>query len=379
MADTPKKPRKPRAKKKAATVKTTIGPYSIERPADKTVKAKPRAEIESVTAAELVKREVRWLFDGLIPFGFPTLLTGEGQLGKSTVCGSIVAAVTRGLVIPGIDPNIKTDVVWLAAEEDPASIIRPRLQNHAADLERVHFPGWNSEGDVTKRLRLPSQSPHLREYLLSKKAGLLIIDPIGSFLDPECFEDSGGTARSIMQSLADVARATGAAIVVVKHPRKGATGSAMDQVSGSKEWVNVPRVVLSVARHPHEDDTRLVVSVKNNLVKKKHAIRIKFRPYNSGVQVMWLGQSEVSADDVITAHLDAIEKSCLDDAKALLLDRLDQGPKPCADILKAAEQAGIKLATLRRAKKELGVTSHQTGPVENRYFEWRKSDAEPPK
>lgn len=333
-----------------------------------------QAQIVSITGAQFKQQKVRWMLDGMIPMGFPTLLTGEGQLGKSTVCGAIVAALTGGVSVPGIDPRMDSDAVWLAAEEDPAAVIIPRLEAHGADVSRVHFPGWIGQGEASRRLRLPSQAPLLRDYLIRTKAGLLIIDPIGSFLDPEAYEDSGGTARNIMQSLADVSRAAKCAILVVKHPRKGGQGSAMDQVSGSKEWVNVPRVVLVIARHPNEEKDRVLACVKNNLGGIKGSVHFRFETLPEGHCVKWLGDCHFEADDVFGPSLDAVERSALDEAKFLLLDRLAIGPKPAKDMVKATEDAGLKLATVRRAKKALRITSHSVGPNENRYTEWRLPD-----
>lgn len=332
-----------------------------------------------VTAAKLKARRMEYLWDRRLAVGVATLLTGETGSGKSTLATAIAAAVTNGKSLPGGPKLDAGHVVWLAAEEHPGNTIKPRLLTADADMKKVHFPGWDEDGILRRRPRLTSGVQELRDAVVSVRGRLLIIDPIGSFLDAEMGEDNGHTAREVMQSLTDLCTAAGCAALVVKHPRKGTAGNPLDQVSGSKEWVNQPRASLVIGKHPHAEGHKVVAPLKCSLGPKPASWDCTI-DFEEGVSVLrFLRECPLSADDVFQGEGDATERSLLEEAKELLRDRLDAGEQPAKDVISNAEQAGISLKTLQRAKRILGVTSHPKGPNEKRFHVWKRPSAGWPK
>jgi adenosyl cobinamide kinase/adenosyl cobinamide phosphate guanylyltransferase len=326
----------------------------------------------SVKASKLKHRKVEFLWDRRLAIGMATLLTGETQSGKSTLATAIAAAVTRGGSLPGGPKIAAADVVWLAAEEHPEMEIKDRLAANDADLNRVHFAGWNELCVNVHRPRFPSGVPELVDFMLKRHARLLIVDPIGSFLDPEMAEENGHTAREVTQALTDLAVKASCAVLFVKHPRKDASGSAINQVSGSKEWVNQPRGVLVVAAHPNAEDLRVVCSLKSIKGQKPSAYDFTFDNVGDAACLKFLHPSSLSAEDILTSPGDAVQRSALAEAKEFLRDRLGGDEKEAKAIMTDAENSGISKRTLERAKHELSVTSHCVGPNSKRYQVWRK-------
>jgi len=334
---------------------------------------KPVSEaLPSTTAAELKDRRPEFLWDRRIPIGMATLLTGETQMGKSSLATLIAAAVTTGKALPG-GPKIDAgNVVWCAAEEHPETTIKPRLLAAGADLRRVHFPGWNADGEMVRRPRLTSGGPELRDFVRERGGRLLIIDPVGSFLDRDMAEDNGHTAREVMQALTDLAQQAGCGALVIKHPRKGSSGNPLDQVSGSKEWVNAPRSALAVCPHPNKEDLRVFTSLVCKLGQKPPSLEFAIE-YPEGISlVKFLRESSLTVDDVFQGQGDVVERSALATAKDILRDQLEAGEKASNDLLLLAERSGVSKTTMRRAKHVLGVTDHPNGPNEKRYWVWRK-------
>ena len=65
------------------------------------------------------------------------------------------------------------------------------------------------------------------------------------------------------------------------------------------------------------------------------------------------------------------ERGALADAKEFLQQELSIGPVKQVDVSAEARSAEIKEATLRRAKKSLGVVAEKKGAGKNSYWQWR--------
>jgi hypothetical protein len=79
------------------------------------------------------------------------------------------------------------------------------------------------------------------------------------------------------------------------------------------------------------------------------------------VRVNWLGQSEVSAKDILATPQDQEHADARGEAVEFLNDILCEGPVAASQIKEEAEDAGISERTLARAKKTLQVMSYREG------------------
>ena len=99
---------------------------------------------------EIEETPLEWAWDGLIPAGKLTLLTGASGTGKSLVAHQATSIVTRGwrpdpkppeespdAIAPVLVPARPRCVVVLSAEDDPDNILKPRLKAAGADTSRV--------------------------------------------------------------------------------------------------------------------------------------------------------------------------------------------------------------------------------------------------
>ena len=74
-----------------------------------------------------------------------------------------------------------------------------------------------------------------------------------------------------------------------------------------------------------------------------------------------MGQSDLTAHQLLSVPADDEERSALAEAKEILGDLLSRGPMTPTEIRATTAQAGVKEATLRRAKDALGVRSVKLG------------------
>jgi RecA-family ATPase len=243
-----------------------------------------------VLVADVDRELVRWLWPGRIPLAKVTVLDGDPGTGKSTLTLTIAAKVTTGSPFPdGARPEVG-DVILLSAEDDIGDTIRPRLEAAGADLARCWvLPDVRPEGKEPRPPELPADLFLLEDLVKSKAAALVVIDPLMAFLSGQVDSHRDQDIRRVLASLGYMAGRTGAAVVIVRHLRKGA-GSAIERGSGSIGIIGAARAGLLVAPDPEDEGRRVLALTKSNLAKMPQALayrlvddeRVQLRPGGVG-------------------------------------------------------------------------------------------------
>lgn len=231
-------------------------------------------------------RRQRWLYQDLIPLGASTILAGRGGIGKSTILAWLAASVTRG-TLPGDLRGEPVAVAFIAAEDDPATVLVPRLRAADADLDRAfdlsrvtvagsharHGTDRNAEvltryagGDeptLHTHETLPTIADDLAEIeraVSASGARMLIVDPVISMMDGDTIK--AADVRRNLDPLNALAQRLDIAVVLVMHFNKGSQ-SASDRVSGSHAFRDTARAVLLLAVDD-ETDQRILTMDKGN-------------------------------------------------------------------------------------------------------------------
>lgn len=347
----------------------------ISRPAVSPTAPRLPATISYRCIADVEARPVRWLWTGRIARGKVSLIAGHPGLGKSQITASLAAIVSTG----GFWPVDRTradrgNVIFLSAEDDAEDTIRPRLEASGADLSRVFIldavRDKNKDGEpISRAFNLKTDLVRLAALLEEiGDVALVVIDPISAYLGGV---DSHYNAdvRALLSPLGEAAARHGAAVVCVSHLNKGPGGGsdALLRVTGSIAFVAAARSAYLVAKDDEDDARRLFLPLKNNVGNDQGglAFSLQAQTLDSGIatcRVLWEGEAvTVTADQALAVQ--SVDRSELDEAKEFLETTLGGGRVLSKQINLDAEANGISRATLRRAKKALGVKAVKEGTI----------------
>jgi hypothetical protein len=333
-----------------------------------------------VLVADVDRERVRWLWPGRIPLGKVSVLDGDPGTGKSTLTLTIAAKVTTGSPFPdGARPEVG-DVILLSAEDDIGDTIRPRLEAAGADLARCWvLPDVRPEGKEPRPPELPADLFLLEDLVKSKRAALVVVDPLMAFLSGQVDSHRDQDIRRVLASLGYMAGRTGAAVVIVRHLNKG-TGSALYRGSGSIGIVGAARAGLLVGPDPDDEGRRVLAMSKNNLAKDPDALAYRLvNDERYGVaRVVWDGTSRHTAADLVRPRVDEDEAPALAEAARVLKEILGKGPVRAREAMASAKQAGVAERTLHRARHALGVTTRRKGFGADAHYEWSMPAGPPP-
>jgi len=332
-------------------------------------------ELNTVALSEVVTAPVTWLWAQRIARRKLTLLVGDPGLGKSFLTLDLAARVSKGAGFPDC-PDARDepgDVFLLSAEDGLEDTIRPRLEAADADLERVV-----AVTGVRVRPTEPDDSPREDSFSLlmdlarleaeirrRENPRLVVIDPISAYMSGGANFDShrNSDVRGALAPLSSLAERLDVAVIGVSHLSKTA-GPAIYRTMGSLAFVAAARSVWVVVRDSADPrgPRRLFLPVKNNLGGDATGLAFELiRPSmgaNAQPVIAWeAGTVTQTADEVMAALHQTRRAPRKREAEEWLLNYLSDGPKPAAEVVDAADDAGIKERTLKRAKGGLGIES----------------------
>jgi hypothetical protein len=130
--------------------------------------------------------------------------------------------------------------------------------------------------------------------------------------------------RRVLAELAALGEDTGAAVVVVRHLNKASGTNPLYRGGGSIGIVGAARSALLVAKHPEDDQRRVLASQKNNLAEAPPSLAFALaEAYNGAVRVEWKGETPLNANALLAAPVSEEERhemTALRDAVTELLE-----------------------------------------------------------
>ncbi len=339
----------------------------------------PRAKLAPITLEKELQQP--WLWPGRVPVGHVTLLAGPPGVGKSLLALDWAARLSRGMPWPDGAVNrvpafAGPHRTLLLAGEDSGWTVRRRLAAMGADLDRVlQLPSVSQSGQQVC-VDLARHWVAIGEALKSEgDVRLMVVDPLACF-SRELQLHHPGQARRVMDILQKLAVEHAMAVVAVTHLSKSQTARGLERAMGSVSLAAAARAVYFVAPDPHDPRRKLLLAAKQNLAAEVPALVYRIVPDASGEPTLQWEQQPASErlDDVLVAQRKAATYGQSDRACDFLLESLSAGPRPAAELLRAAMQQGIRPQTLRRAKSALGVRSLRQGFGPQSVFLWQLSE-----
>ncbi|MDQ3547998.1 MAG: AAA family ATPase [Chloroflexota bacterium] len=308
--------------------------------------------------ADVVPEEVTWLWKGWLPRGKLSLVGGHPGDGKSTLTTAMAAILSTSGTWPDGSQAPQGGTLFLLAEDSLGDTVRPRLDQHGANLLRIEAIEAVRQADGSERaFTLSEHLAELEQRMAEQGTALLVIDPLSAFLTARNRNDDGDI-RDVLTPLGKLAERCNVAILGVMHVGKpGAVRrTALQSFMGSTAFGAVARQAMMV--HPIPDsDHKLLAVVKSNVAIKPPALEWS-RPQDSAI--IWHGESEYDIESLLGGG-GSSGPGQRDIAGAFLNEVLANGPLPSREFQAGARGRGISPTTLQRESASAGLTHRKVG------------------
>jgi putative DNA primase/helicase len=303
-----------------------------------------------LTASAIPLRPMQWLWQGWIGRGVLTLLDGETGAGKSVVAIDLAARVSRGFIPPGSEAPAAGDAsaLILTGEDDPARLVRPRLEAAGADLDRVF---------VVPGPTVFTQPETLAKMVLNNGVSLVVVDPLQDFVDGAATQPRPGQARKALGPLLAAAQQTQAAVILVRRPTAGRQTLALQRGPGSPALPGLCWTTLVVGKDPGEPGRRVLAMSQFKVGPTTTSLSFALENRGAAAAVRWEGASIWNADEAVAPTPDArVEDMSRVEACAGYIEVLLQpGSVLSSDFERLCAMHGYGRTTVFRARKLLGV------------------------
>ncbi len=321
---------------------------------------------------DLKPEPIRWLWPGWLALGKLHILAGAPGQGKTTIATTMMATVTIGGRWPdGTRCEAGNVLIW-SGEDDHADTLIPRLMAAGADRSRCFFvTGSRIKGQLESFDPARDIPDLLNAIKLIGGVKMIVVDPVVSAVAGDSHKNT--EVRRSLQPLVDLAAACDCVLLGITHFSKGGQGSDPAQrVVGSVAFTAVARVVLVAAKVKSKDeekDARILARTKSNIGPDGggfHYFLEQAEPLKGihASYVAWGKAVDGTAQELLT---DPVKDSDTEEASSALESALDflkqllaEGPCPAKYVETQAKEAGVSMATTRRAADALKVKKRKS-------------------
>ena len=328
----------------------SLAPLSL--PAEPTAIA---ACADLVYLCDLHPRPVQWLWQDRLASGTLAMISGAPGSGKTWIALAIAAALSRGRAPITGEKLEPCTVLYASMEHDSSEIILPRFAGLHGDPTRFAvLRGALSASSASQNLFDPSV---LEDALERTHARLVILD---SFLN---YSGAGVDLRqpaetlSLLEKLARLAERRHCCILLTRHLSK--RGAGRPALRGrALEFSAAFRTEFLAGTSPDAPSQPVLLQIKSNLGPL--APPLAYRIDDAG-NFLWTGLSKLTREEMLADHPTGAGLPQRKFAGEWLREYLQNGSQTQGTVETAAERDGVRIATLRRAKFDLGVRSAKDG------------------
>lgn len=261
-------------------------------------------------------------------------------------------------------------VLILAAEDTPEHVIRPRAIAAGADPENVRVCETIMIGKYERPICFPEDFRSLEREIEAHGIGLVLVDPLLGFLGQSIDSNKDQSVREVLHQMKLIAERTGAAILGLRHLGKAGSGNPLYRGLGSIAITAVARSAMAVDAHPSDENSNILATTKCNLVKLPPSVSYRIVDQGGHPIIEWGSECDITAAE-LGMKLFPANRRQREDAKEFLRELLaDCGGMSSTEIKTRAAAAGISIATLSRARKDLSVRAKKQGFGPNSHWLW---------
>ena len=325
------------------------------------------APVSLTLASSLRPRDISWLWPGFVAGRMVTILDGDPGDGKTHIAIDLAVRVAGGY-------DMRDGSSWFGKRDGrPVVYVDLERQVELATIPRLYAAGYRPGDPVhlwpeDVGLSMPMDVQRVIATVQSVRGALVIVDTLVRSADPELKLGDYQDASLISGAWDQVARETGAAVLLINHRVKSPMGDAMSRGYGSKGGLaGVARSMLGVSIDHGASDTGerryYLEAVKSSYSQMPGKLAYRIAPavvdgvddaggpiYVNTSRIDWLRGVEV-----VTASA----------AKRREREAAEHGETMIAIRVIGAGFAGSRL-DLMDALKEAGVTEARAGAVVRR-------------
>jgi len=293
---------------------------------------------------DAVLQDITWLWPGWIPNGFPTLLIGDQEAGKSQVAQSLCHALLTGSRWPDGQTNTVNPVgvrlMWIDTEGTLA-LFRKRCKDWA--MPRGHFIlPHDPLHDIS--LDSPADREWIEQVVAEHRPPLVVLDALSGGHGGD--ENSNDSMKRYLKWAAHLASTYNIAVIIIHHLSKPTPNAPswpvnLHRARGAGSISQFARSVLAVGTpNPADPAERVLQCIKLNLAPKPDPVGYRLTDYGPA----WGKPAEIG-----------VKPSKAGAATAYLLEALREGPHLWTELEEEAITMGVcSASTLKKARGDLG-------------------------
>lgn len=280
--------------------------------------------------------------------GMPIIVNGREGVGKTTNCAQMAKEI--------LDEYPNNSVIWIASEGFIKDTIH-KFEHLGVDGSRLLILE-NQEDEFTFNFAIPKERKILDNYLT--QAAAQGIPTICVFIDSirgiSHFDDNESKIKNVMMPLNSiVCDKHNAALVYLDHQKKGRADSLLDKGVGTTAKGAAVRAIYSIGPASHL--TRSIKCAKVNVL---------------GHEPVELKSAETSRGIVIYEAAQKINYTMLNKAEKYLIEIFSKRSEYLvSDIYQDAEEQGISVDILRKAKQKLNIDAVRSGSLPSSPWKWK--------
>jgi hypothetical protein len=307
-----------------------------------------------VCLSDVEAKSVDWLWEPYLPMGMLSLLSGDPGSGKTYLSLAIAAALSNGRTPYSLQTCKPINTLYLSLENSAEYVVRPRFDSLKGDCCRLHILQGSIAGE-NQPIGMISMTDTglLEQAIVEAKAGLMIIDPLQSYLGADVDFHRCNETRPILDGLGHLASKHNCCVLLLRHLSKS-SGRAIYRGLGSIDLTGAARTELLAGTAPDDPNRRALVQIKNNLGPSGDSLG--FSIDEDGFA--WTGKSELTSSDLLASDFETGARSDIACAIDFLQAELASGPRLQKELV---QQSGLGERTLQRAARKMGLKKQRAG------------------
>lgn len=302
-------------------------------------------------ATDVEIKEPEWLIPGYIPKYGITTIAGEGGVGKTSIWCSIVASITTGkqsFLCQGIPfENEPEDVVVFSAEDSWNYVLKQRLINNGADMDRIFYMGPEDE----RFTDLNFNGDLLKGIVEVNRPDLVIYDPVQAFVPENLRMGDRNAMRKCFSPLIGFGETYKTTSIMIAHANKQSNVWGRKRIADSSDIWDASRSVLMTGIVPDSDGIRYISHEKSNWGRLQDSVLFEL---NDGVPVFRSYSKKKDREFILDDTRRKNVAPAAEGAKEFILDVLNERKQmEVSELDELAKVEGISKNALKDGKATL--------------------------